>query len=115
MELNGALSNPCTPGLLERLAALHSRLKAANRGYPTPRPLRRRPQPLLEIVRRILEEADGPLHAREIHARAEEILGQRVSWSSMKDRLSVYSGGDRPRFRRVRRGWYAQTAGPQRA
>jgi hypothetical protein len=29
-----------------------------------------------------------------------------VSWFSMKDRLSIYSRGDRPRFHRVRHGWY---------
>ena len=70
---------------------------------------------MLETIGRILQEADGPVHAREIHARAEEILGQPVSWSCVKDRLSIYSSGERPRFRRVRRGWYVRVAGPRRA
>jgi len=33
---------------------------------------------------RILQEADGPLHVREIHARAETLLGEPVSWTSLK-------------------------------
>jgi hypothetical protein len=66
---------------------------------------------VLETILRILQEADGPVHAREIHARAEEILGQPVSWSCLKDRLSIYSGGDRPGFRRIRRGWYTRATG----
>lgn len=115
MELNGALSNPCTPGLLPRLAARHASLQAENRAIATPRPVRRKPQPVLETILRILQEADGPLHTREIHARAEEVLGQPVSWSSVKDRLSIYSRGDRPRFRRVRRGWYTRVCGSRRA
>ena len=102
----GARSNPCTPGPLTRLAALHARLQAEKRGVSMPRPARRKPQSVLETILRILHEADGPVHARDIHARAEKILGQPVSWFSMKDRLSIYSRGDRPRFHRVRHGWY---------
>ena len=106
MEAMGARSNPCAPGLLPRLAALHASLQAENRGAATPRPVRGKSQPVLETILRILQEVDGPVHAREIHARAEEILGEPVSWSSMKDRLSIYSRGGAPRLRRVRRGWY---------
>ena len=89
MEAMGARSNPGTPGLLARLAALHARLQAENRGALTPRPVRRKPQPVLETILRILQEADGPLHAREVHARAGAILGQPASWPSMKGRLSI--------------------------
>ena len=106
MELTGALSNPCTPGSLAPLTSLHSRLRATSRAVAAPGPSRRKPQPVLKTIRRILEEADGSMHARDIHARAEELLGTRVSWSSMKDCLSTHSRGDRPKLRRVRRGWY---------
>jgi len=114
MEAMGARSNPCTLGPLAGVAALHARLQAANPGVATPRPARRKPQPVLETILRILREADGPVHARDIHARAEEILRQPVSWPCVKDRLSIYSRGDRPWFRRVRRGWYARALGSQR-
>ena len=113
MEAMGARSNPCTPSSLAGVAALYSRLKAAKRGVTTPRPARRKSQPVLETILRILQEADGPLHARDILARAEEILGQPVSWSSMKDRLSIYSRGERPRFHRARRGWYKREPGSE--
>src|SRR3990172_4189410 len=72
MEAMGARSNPCAPGLLPRLAALHASLQAENRGAATPRPVRGKSQPVLETILRILQEVDGPVHAREIHARAEE-------------------------------------------
>ena len=84
MEAMGARSNPAPTGLLPRLAALHARLQAENQGYPTPHPVRRKPQPLLKTILRILQEADGPLHVREIHARAETLLGEPVSWTSLK-------------------------------
>jgi len=110
----GARSNPAPTGLLPRLAALHARLQAENQGYPTPHPVRRKPQPLLKTIPRILQEADGPLHVREIHARAETLLGRPVSWTSLKDRLSIYSSGDHPRLRRVQRGWYRRTVDHRR-
>ena len=46
------------------------------------------------------------MHARDIHAAAEELLGAPVSWPSLKDCLSTHAQGERPRFQRLRRGWY---------
>jgi hypothetical protein len=54
----------------------------------------------------VLELADRPLRACEIHVAACQLHGRPLLWPSVKDALSAYSrGGDR-RFRRLRRGVY---------
>jgi hypothetical protein len=61
---------------------------------------------VLETFTLVLERADQPLRASEIHAAANTRLGRPLSWSSVKGILSAYTlGGDR-RFNRVRRGVY---------
>ena len=71
-----------------------------------PRSVPLRPSPLLETVTTVLELADRPMRAREIHAAAEHLLGEPLRWSSVKGILAAYtSGGDR-RFQRIRRGCY---------
>jgi len=67
---------------------------------------------VLKTIIRILEAAEGPV--QEIHAVAEELLGVPVCWSSLKDCLSTHTGGQRPRFRRLRRGWYRLASAPGR-
>jgi hypothetical protein len=109
----GARSNPCTPSLPERLASLHASLGAGSGLAAVPRPKRRKPQPVLKAIVEILESVDGPMHARDIHAAAEELLGAAVSWSSLKDCLSTHAQGERPRFRRLRRGWYRLAPSPR--
>jgi hypothetical protein len=104
MEAMGAHSNPCAPVPLERLASLHTSLRAGSGATAVPRTTRRKPQRVLETILQILESAEGPMHARDIHAAAEELLGAPVSWPSLKDYLSTHAQGERPRFQRVAPG-----------
>ena len=112
MELSGALSNPLANRKegLRKLSALHRRLLAKAATAPAmPRGVRDRPIPVLEIVTTVLELAGEPMRVREIHAAAAELIGESISWSSVKGILSAHTiGGDR-RFRRIRRGCYELT------
>jgi hypothetical protein len=54
----------------------------------------------------VLAEADSPLRYVEIQAKVEELLGIRVSRSSVKQFLNAESSHRRPRFERVARGLY---------
>jgi hypothetical protein len=109
MELNGALSNPFATdkALHRRLSELKNKLLArasqqprAPRGRPSARP------PVLRLVTRVLENADRPMRASEIHAAANSLYGGSLLWHSVKEALSAYTiGGDR-RFRRVGHGVY---------
>ncbi len=61
---------------------------------------------MLETVTLVLELADRPLRASEIHAAANTLLGRPLRWSSVKGTLSAYTlDGDR-RFNRIRHGVY---------
>jgi hypothetical protein len=60
----------------------------------------------LDTVTRVLERADRPMRACEIHLAACQLYGGPLRWPSVKDALSAYTrGGDR-RFRRLERGVY---------
>jgi hypothetical protein len=61
---------------------------------------------VLETVTRVLELAERPMRAREIHTAAERLARGPLLWSSVKGTLAGYSGGDAPRFRRISRGVY---------
>ena len=112
MELNGALSNPLANHKdgFGRLSELHRRLLAKAATAPVmPRRVPGRPVPVLEIVTTVLERAGEPMRACEIHAAAAELIGESISWSSVKGTLSAHTiGGDR-RFGRIRRGCYELT------
>ena len=108
-ELTGAFSNPLVTdkSLLIRLGKLQKKL--LTQAFEDPRQPRdqliRRP-PVLELVTRVLEAADGPMRACEVHAAASELYGGPLLWHSVKEALSAYTiGGDR-RFQRVRYGVY---------
>jgi len=108
MELNGARSNPQAGVELVRLGALHDELlrKAlVNPREPRPAPAKTRPS-VLEIVTLVLERAEEPMRAREIHAAAELLAGELLRRSSVKAALAAYADGSNPRFERVRRGYY---------
>lgn len=107
MYHSGARSNPRAKLELSRLAELHARLVAKAVANPSqPRSAPPKPNPVLETVTRVLEQADRPLRAREIHAAAECLAGQPLLRSSVKGTLAACSSGDHPRFRRVSRGIY---------
>ena len=111
MELSGALSNPFATdkSLLIRLNKLRQILhrRAIDTPLqPRPRPPWPRRSPVLDTVTHVLEHAERPMCACEIHLAACQLHGGPLLWPSVKDALSAYSrGGDR-RFRRLRRGVY---------
>jgi hypothetical protein len=61
---------------------------------------------VLATIARVLEEANCPMRAREIHAAAEQLAGEPLRWTSVKGTLAAYAEGSKPRFERVRRGYY---------
>jgi hypothetical protein len=107
--LSGAFSNPfeIDKSLLIRLVELRrTLLKRAVERPPEPRPAPPKAAPVLETVTLVLELADRPMRACEIHAAAAELLEAPLRWRSVKGILSAYTiGGDR-RFRRIDRGVY---------
>jgi hypothetical protein len=118
MELNGALSNPFVTdkSLLISLSELQTRLliqASVEPRQPRDPPIRR--PPVLELVTRVLNAADRPMRACEVHAAASELYGCPLLWHSVKEALSAYTiGGDR-RFQRVGHGTYelARRSQPQ--
>jgi hypothetical protein len=61
---------------------------------------------VLATITRVLEEANRPMRAREIHAAASELVDEPLLWKSVKAALSADVTGEHPRFRRVRHGVY---------
>ena len=61
---------------------------------------------MLATITKVLEEANCPMWAREIHTAAERLAGEPLRWSSVKGALAAYAEGSKPRFERVRRGYY---------
>jgi hypothetical protein len=57
-------------------------------------------------VTAVLEASVEPMQAIAIHAAVEELLGEPVCWSSVKNCLSEGIRGRSPRFERVGRGRY---------
>ena len=80
MELNGALSNPFTSDKESRLAGLamlrERLLQAAATSPRPPRPAAPRARRVLENVVSVLELSGREMRAREIHAAAEELVGE---------------------------------------
>jgi hypothetical protein len=111
MELNGALSNPLASNKrlhMARVAAAESDISLRKQAPPDRRQQRlpRRQGSVLAAVTRVLEQASTPVRAGEIHMVVEELLGERVAYSTVKDALSAHSGRDDHRFRRTRHGCY---------
>jgi hypothetical protein len=108
MALVRLLSNPVGP------------LKTLLEGPPRP-PRRRSVQPSrgrtlaarhtrtgrsIGAIVRVLADRQEPMQAKEVHAAVEALLGEPVSWSSVKAALAANVGGRSPRFVRVVRGRY---------
>ena len=80
VELNGALSNHHLRLALSRLGAIHEGLVTTAPAAPlTPRSSPRKPVPVLQTVTRVLEIADQPMRACEVHTAAEQFLGEPFS------------------------------------
>jgi hypothetical protein len=61
---------------------------------------------VLAAITDVLEAAREPMRARMIHTAVEELVGEPMSWSSVKNCLASDVGGKSPRFERVGRGRY---------
>jgi hypothetical protein len=61
---------------------------------------------VLESVTRVLEQADRPLRAREIHAAAEQLAGVSLLLTSVKAAPATGASGRSPRFQSARYGVY---------
>jgi len=112
LELNGARSNPRAEVELSRLGALYDELlRKAVVNPREPRPVPAKVSPVLETVALVLERAEEPLRAREIHAAACELAGEPLLWKSVKAALAVNAEGEEARFERVQRGYYRIATG----
>ncbi len=61
---------------------------------------------VLAAVTQVLEGSAEPMQAIAIHAAVEEMLGEPVCWSTIKNTLVEHIRGKAPRFERVGRGRY---------
>ncbi len=65
------------------------------------------------VVRvRVLEASHVSMHARDVHAAFEALLGEPVRWGSVKACLAANVAGESHRFIRVAPGRYSATARP---
>ena len=111
MELNGALSNPQARVELGRLRDLCRRLRSDALLSPRrPHVAPARVSPVLETVTLVLELAEQPMRAIQIHAAAEALAGRPLKWSSVKGALAAYACGEHARFRRISNGVYENTS-----
>lgn len=65
-----------------------------------------RPGWVLTAVIKVLERSAEPMRAIAIHAAIEDLLGEPVAWSSVKNCLSEGTHRQPPRFERTGRGLY---------
>jgi hypothetical protein len=61
---------------------------------------------LVATVTEVLKAADESMQARAIHRAAEQLAGEPVSWSSVRNCLASGSSGKTPRFERLGYGRY---------
>src|SRR5713101_1081420 len=107
MELNGACSNPRLQVELPRLAPMRARLRGLALLDPK---LPQSPPPriggVIDTITAVLELVDQSMRARDIHAVAEELLGEPIKWSSVKATLAAQASRPQGRFRRTGHGRY---------
>ena len=113
VDLSGHHSNP--PGPLEALLCdADANRRASNDGRTrAPRDpgqavgaAHPRQGRIISAIAQVLGDAGEPIHAREVHARVEMLLGEPVRWASVKATLAGNVQGPAARFVRVARGQY---------
>jgi hypothetical protein len=108
MDLVGLLSNHEFGSRLQRLTSPNRHqprhLKPSMDG-PKPDGRRRFGQ-VSEAAARVLQNEPAGLRVRDVHARVELLLGEPVSWGSVKSALNRLSKGSDPRFVQIYRGRY---------
>jgi hypothetical protein len=108
MDLVGRLSNQEFQGLLQRLTSSDGhQVRRARTASDGPKPDgRRKFGQVSEAAARVLQDEPAGLRVKEVHARVEVLLGEPVSWGSVKSALNRLSKGSNPRFAQIRRGRY---------
>jgi hypothetical protein len=61
---------------------------------------------VLKAIIQVLTDRSEPMQVRDIHAAVEEMLGEAVAASSIKNALAGNVSGESRRFVRVAKGWY---------
>ena len=107
MELNGALSNRDLGDRLLSIAGLLQRLgRLTGVKPPTHRPMARHSGAVRDAVFEALRASQQPLRAREVHAAAEALAGEALSWNTVKDCLHKSARDSDVPIERVRHGLY---------
>lgn len=108
MDVVGAYSNPETQQRLRRLADRLDRLAASNAPRrPSTRYDRRLRMGLVpDAAMRVLSASGEPMRLRDIHAEVEDLIGQSVSPSAVKNWLAKEILSKPPRIVRLERGRY---------
>lgn len=108
MDLVGAYSNPKTQERMRHLAYRLDRLAASNAPRrPSIRHDRRLRMGLVpDAVMRVLSASGEPMRAGDIHVEVEDLIGQPVSTSSVKNWLAKEILSTHPRVVRLERGRY---------
>jgi hypothetical protein len=65
---------------------------------------------VVNTIAAVLELADQPMRARDIHAAAQDLLGAPIKWTSVKATLAANASGSQPRFHRTAYGRYQTNA-----
>jgi hypothetical protein len=109
VEVAGVLSNQDLQGSLARLAKKLAGVRVS--GVPPRRTLAHRQRPrrpgwVIEAVAQVLADRGQPMRAKDIHAAVEAMLGEAVSWGSVKNALATNIAGPSRRFVRIARGRY---------
>ena len=107
MELVGALSNLEVQSRLRRLSEKLDGIATSEvPRRPTAFAGRRRPGALTAAIEQVLAAAACPMRMYEIHTAAEDLLGQRIPRSTVKNCLANNCGSATGRFVRLERGRY---------
>jgi len=115
MDLVGRLSNREFQTSLQRLTS-PDRHQARPRKPEAegPKPDGRRPfGQVQEAVFCVMAGVTTGMRVRDVHAHVELLLGEPVSWGSVKATLNRLSNGSKPRFVRIGRGQYRLSKPPE--
>jgi hypothetical protein len=109
MDLLGHYSNHDLQGSLGRLVKKLTAVRAD--GGPRRTPVTRRQRPrrpgwVLKAIVQVLSDRGEPMRAKDIHAAVAALVGEPVSWGSVKSALAANVSGSSPRLVRVARGRY---------
>ena len=106
--LAGQLSNPIVKTKWANLQGGLAELRTSStpvRPSERPRAVRARGQ-VRDLIIHLLQKADQPIRARDIHRAVEQVLGEEVAWSSIAYCLARNDPGSEARIENIRLGLY---------